>query len=41
MENLNNWLDDMTFEFDNDFLGVNKSKVNDLLAENNIQELGG
>jgi hypothetical protein len=39
MENFNNWLSDMSFEFENDFLGVKKTKVNDLLSENNIQEL--
>ena len=39
MEEINNWLDDMTFEFDNDFLGVNKSKINDLLSDRDIDKL--
>tara|TARA_R110000782_G_scaffold266706_1_gene361451 strand:- start:131 stop:256 length:126 start_codon:yes stop_codon:yes gene_type:complete len=38
MEDFNNWLDDMTFEFNNDFLGKDKSKLNDLLIENNIDK---
>tara|TARA_A100000164_G_C21888281_1_gene763960 strand:- start:342 stop:461 length:120 start_codon:yes stop_codon:yes gene_type:complete len=39
MEEFNNWLEDMNFEFENDFLGQNKSKINETLNENNIQEL--
>lgn len=39
MEEINNWLEDMTFEFDNDFLGVNKSKINDLLSDIHIDKL--
>ena len=39
MEEINNWLEDMTFEFDNDFLGVNKSKTNDLLSDKDIDKL--
>ena len=38
MEDFNNWLDDMTFEFNNDFLGKDKSKLNDVLTENNIDK---
>lgn len=38
MEYFKNWLDDMTFEFDNDFLGKDKSKLNDLLTDNNIDK---
>ena len=38
MEDINNWLEDMTFEFDNDFLGVNKSKINDLLSDSDIDK---
>lgn len=39
MEDFNNWLDDMNFEFENDFLGKNKSKLNELLNSNNIENL--
>tara|TARA_R110000782_G_scaffold9054_2_gene29306 strand:- start:811 stop:927 length:117 start_codon:yes stop_codon:yes gene_type:complete len=28
-----NWLDDMAWNFDNDFLDVNKSKVDELIKE--------
>ena len=33
------WLEDMTEEFNNDFLGKNNIKINEVLQENNIKEL--
>ena len=34
-----NWLEDMTFGFDNDFLNVDKSKINNLLSDSEIKEI--
>jgi hypothetical protein len=34
-----NWLENMTFGFENDFLNVNKSNINDLLIDNDIDIL--
>ena len=34
-----NWLEDMTFGFDNDFLNVDKSKINNLLLNSEIKEI--
>tara|TARA_R110000764_G_scaffold4989_1_gene20239 strand:+ start:516 stop:650 length:135 start_codon:yes stop_codon:yes gene_type:complete len=34
-----NWLEDMTFGFDNDFLNVDKSKINNLLSNSEIKEI--
>ena len=38
-KDFSNWLEDMTFGFDNDFLNVDKSKINDLLSNSEIKEI--
>ena len=39
MEDFNEWLDDMIFEFDNDFLSVDKTKINEVLNDNQIDKI--
>ena len=39
MEDFSNWIEEMTEEFENDFLGINKSKINKELIENDINEI--
>tara|TARA_R110000868_G_scaffold54991_1_gene171291 strand:- start:464 stop:598 length:135 start_codon:yes stop_codon:yes gene_type:complete len=38
-KDFSNWLEDMTFGFDNDFLNVDKSKINNLLSDSEIKEI--
>tara|TARA_R110000737_G_scaffold273863_2_gene280693 strand:+ start:575 stop:709 length:135 start_codon:yes stop_codon:yes gene_type:complete len=38
-KDFSNWLEDMTFGFDNDFLNVDKSKINNLLYDSEIKEI--
>ena len=38
-KDFSNWLEDMTFGFDNDFLNVDKSKINNLLSNSEIKEI--
>tara|TARA_R110002167_G_scaffold77312_2_gene214803 strand:- start:375 stop:509 length:135 start_codon:yes stop_codon:yes gene_type:complete len=38
-KDFSNWLEDMTFGFDNDFLNVDKSKINKLLSNSEIKEI--
>ena len=33
------WLNDMTEEFNNDFLGKNNIKINEVLHDNNIEKI--
>ena len=39
MEDFSNWIEDMNEEFDNDFLGLKKSELNDILTDNKIDKL--
>ena len=38
-KDFSNWLEDMTFGFDNDFLNIDKSKINNLLSDSEIKEI--
>ena len=38
-KDFSNWLEDMAFGFDNDFLNVDKSKINNLLLDSEIKEI--
>ena len=38
-QDFSNWLEDMSFGFENDFLNVNKSKINNLLSDSEIKEI--
>ncbi len=39
MENFTDWLDEMTNEFNNDFLGLKKSELNETLTNNQINKI--
>tara|TARA_R110002096_G_scaffold254320_1_gene447599 strand:+ start:125 stop:259 length:135 start_codon:yes stop_codon:yes gene_type:complete len=38
-KDFSNWLEDMTFGFDKDFLNVDRSKINNLLSDSEIKEI--
>lgn len=39
IKEFSDWLSDSAFNFDNDFLNVNKSKINDLLLDSDIENI--